>query len=197
MLFIQVANIINELVQNDPDLKFYHYGLPSEVNINTPNNFDPNSETGRLFPYVLQIPREMTGRAQQNAQQSIFETHNVELLIIDTYAYQAQSFEYKQDTQLKIFSKLQVLAERIIKAFIDYGEEVAIPPFNVGDYSIDPDAARLTANTRMVRVNISLVFASACSSYRYNIGNLFPVNPEDGETTDKEDENDKDSIIQP
>ena len=115
MLFIQIANIINGLVQLDPDIKYYHYGLPEDVNRNIPNNFDPTSDTGRKFPYVLQIPRQLTARAQQNGTQSLFETHTVELLFIDTYAYQAQQFDFKRDTQLKIFSKLQVLAERIIK----------------------------------------------------------------------------------
>jgi len=196
MLFIQIANIINELVQLDPDLKYYHYGLPEDVNRNIPNNFDPNSDTGRLFPYVLQIPRQLTARTQQNATQSLFETHTVELLFIDTYAYNAQKFDFKRDTQIKIFSKLQVLAERIIKGLQEYAEEVALPPFNISDYTIDPDAARFTANTRMIRVNLSLVFPSACSSYDYDLS-MLEVDPNDTVTTDLEDVNDTTPIVEP
>ena len=196
MLFIQVANIINQLVQADPDINYYHYGLPEDLNRNIPNNFDPNSETGRLFPYVLQIPRELTARTQQNGSQSLFETHTVELLFIDTYAYQAQQFDFKRDTALKIFSKLQVLAERIIKGLQEYGEEVALPNFNVSDYTIDPDAARFTANTRMIRVNLSLVFPSACSGYDYDLS-ILEVDPNDTTTTDLEDVNDNTEIVQP
>lgn len=196
MLFIQVANIINELVQADPDLKYYHYGLPEDLNRNIPNNFDPNSDTGRLFPYVLQIPRELTARTQQNGSQSLFETHTVELLFIDVYAYNGQQFDQKRDTQLKIFSKLQVLAERIIKALQEYGEDVALPGFNVSDYTIDPDAARFTANTRMIRVNLSLVFPSACSAYDYDLS-ILETDPNDTTTTDKEDVNDNTEIVQP
>jgi hypothetical protein len=181
MLFIQIANIINELVQLDPDIKYYHYGLPEDVNRNIPNNFDPTSDTGRKFPYVLQIPRQLTARAQQNGTQSLFETHTVELLFI---------------TQLKIFSKLQVLAERIIKGLIEYAEEQALPPFNISDYTIDPDAARFTANTRMIRVNLSLVFPSACSEYDYDLS-ILAVDPNDTVTTDLEDVNDNTPIVQP
>ncbi len=196
MLFIQIANIINELVQLDPDIKYYHYGLPEDVNRNIPNNFDPTSDTGRKFPYVWQIPRQLTARAQQNGTQSLFETHTVELLFIDTYAYQAQQFDFKRDTQLKIFSKLQVLAERIIKGLIEYAEEQALPPFNISDYTIDPDAARFTANTRMIRVNLSLVFPSACSEYDYDLS-ILAVDPNDTVTTDLEDVNDNTPIVQP
>jgi len=196
MLFIQIANIINELVQLDPDIAYYHYGLPEDVNRNIPNNFDQSSDTGRKFPYVLQIPRQLTARSQQNGTQSLFETHTVELLFIDTYAYQAQQFDFKRDTQLKIFSKLQVLAERIIKGIIEYAQDVAIPPFNISDYTIDPDAARFTANTRMIRVNLSLVFPSACSEYDYDLSSL-EIDPNDTVTTDLEDVNDNTPIIQP
>ena len=196
MLFIQIANIINELVQLDPDLKYFHYGLPEDVNRNIPNNFDTNSDTGRLFPYVLQIPRQLTARTQQNSTQSLFETHTVELLFIDTYAYNAQQFDFKRDTQIKIFSKLQVLAERIIKGLQEYAEEVALPPFNISDYTIDPDAARFTANTRMIRVNLSLVFPSACSSYDYDLS-MLEVDPNDTVTTDLEDVNDSTPIVEP
>ena len=196
MLFIQVANILNQLVELDNDLKYYHYGLPQDVNRNIPNNSDPTSDTGRLFPYVLQIPRELTARTQQNGTQSLFETHTIELLFIDTYAYNAQQFDFKRDTQLKIFSKLQVLAERIIKGLQEYAEEQAIPPFNISDYTIDPDAARFTANTRMIRVNLSLVFPSACSSFDYDLSSL-EIDPNDTVTTDLEDINDNTPIVQP
>lgn len=196
MLFIQIANIINELVQLDPDLKYFHYGLPQDVNRNIPNNFDQNSDTGRLFPYVLQIPRALTARTQQNSGQSLFETHSLELLFIDTYNYNAQQFDFKRDTALKIFSKLQVLAERIIKGLLEYAEEQALPPFNISDYTIDPDAARFTANTRMIRVNLNLVFPSACSEYDYDIS-MLEVDPNDTTTTDLEDVNDNTEIVQP
>ena len=196
MLFIQIANIINELVQLDADLQYFHYGLPQDVNRNIPNNFDPNSDTGRLYPYVLQIPRELTARTQQNGTQSLFETHTVELLFIDTYAYNAQQFDFKRDTQLKIFSKLQVLAERIIKGLQEYAEEIAIPPFNISDYTIDPDPARFIANTRMIRVNLSLVFPSACSSFDYDLSSL-DIDPNDTVTTDLEDVNDSTPIVEP
>ena len=196
MLFIQIANIINELVQLDADLKYFHYGLPQDVNRNIPNNFDPNSDTGRLYPYVLQIPRELTARTQQNGTQSLFETHTVELLFIDTYAYNAQQFDFKRDTQLKIFSKLQVLAERIIKGLQEYAEDIAIPPFNISDYTIDPDPARFIANTRMIRVNLSLVFPSACSSFDYALSSL-EIDPNDTVTTDLEDVNDSTPIVEP
>jgi len=122
MLFIQIANIINELVQLDPDIKYYHYGLPEDVNRNIPNNFDPTSDTGRKFPYVLQIPRQLTARAQQNGTQSLFETHTVELLFIDTYDYQAQQFVVQGNVESQGLFLSQRIAYENVSQIISSGK---------------------------------------------------------------------------
>ena len=90
MLLVQIANIINDLVNNDPDINYFHFGFPNDVNINIANNYDPNAEVGRQFPYVLLLPPISTADVQQAGNRAVNETYNLEFIITDTYAYDGQ-----------------------------------------------------------------------------------------------------------
>jgi hypothetical protein len=171
MTITQLSNLFNLIVQNDAEYNFYHYGWPSDMNLNIQNNSDPNALTGRLFPYVLFMPPAVQARAMDNNVNSIFDTYTCELLITDTYAYNQGILTYKADTTIEIEQKLQVLAKKLIQYILDYSD-VSIPPFNVSDYNIEFDPYRFAADTRSIRVRFSLVFPAICDDSNLDISFL-------------------------
>ena len=173
MTITQLSNLFNLIVQNDSDYKFYHYGFPSDMNINISNNFDPTSDTGRLFPYVLLLPPILNSRAMESNTAAIYDTYQVEFLITDTYAYEQGLLTYKIDTTIELEQTLQILAKKMIQYLLDYSA-ISNPPFNVGDYRIEFDPYRFTADTRSIRVTLDLVIASpatgvglSCMDFQY------------------------------
>jgi hypothetical protein len=184
MTITQLSNLFNLIVQNDAEYNFYHYGWPSDMNLNIQNNSDPNALTGRLFPYVLFMPPAVQARAMDNNVNSIFDTYTCELLITDTYAYNQGVLTYKADTTIEIEQKLQVLAKKLIQYLLDYSN-VSIPPFNVSDYNIEFDPYRFTNDTRSIRIRLTLVFPAICDDSSLDISFL-PDDLSDIDTDDAE-----------
>lgn len=184
MTITQLSNLFNLIVQNDSDYKFYHYGFPSDMNINIGNNFDPLSDTGRLFPYVLMIPPILTSRAMESSTAAIYDTYNVEFLITDTYAYEQGVLTYKIDTTIELEQTLQILAKKMIQYLLDYSA-VSNPPFNVGDYRVEFDPYRFTAETRSIRVTLDLQVPAICDNLSLDISFL-PFDLDDIDTVDEE-----------
>ena len=184
MTITQLSNLFNLIVQNDADYRFYHYGFPSDMNINIGNNYDPLSDTGRLFPYVLLLPPILNSRAMESNTAAIYDTYQVEFLITDTYAYEQGVLTYKIDTTIELEQTLQILAKKLIQYLLDYSA-VSNPPFNVGDYRIEFDPYRFTADTRSVRVTLDLVVPAICDDQSLDISFL-PVDLEDIATADEE-----------
>ena len=186
MPITQLSNLFNLIVQNDPDYRFYHYGFPSDMNINISNNYDPLSDTGRLFPYVLLLPPILNSRAMESNTAAIFDTYQVEFLITDTYAYEQGVLTYKIDTTIELEQTLQILAKKLIQYLLDYSA-ISNPPFNVGDYRIEFDPYRFTADTRSIRVTLDLVVPAICDDQSLDISFL-PVDLEDIATADEENQ---------
>jgi hypothetical protein len=186
MTITQLSNLFNLIVQNDADYRFYHYGFPSDMNINIGNNYDPLSDTGRLFPYVLLLPPILNSRAMESNTAAIYDTYQVEFLITDTYAYEQGVLTYKIDTTIELEQTLQILAKKLIQYLLDYSA-VSNPPFNVGDYRIEFDPYRFTADTRSVRVTLDLVVPAICDDQSLDISFL-PVDLEDIATADEENQ---------
>lgn len=184
MTITQLSNIFNLIVQNDSDYRYYHYGFPSDMNINIQNNSDPLSVTGRLFPYVLLIPPVLQSRAMESSTEAIYDTYQIEFLITDTYAYNQGLLTYKNDTTIEIEQSLQILAKKIIQYLLDYSA-VSNPSFNVGDYRIEFDPYRFTADTRSIRVTLDLVIPAICDDQSLDISFL-PIDLEDISTIDQE-----------
>lgn len=180
MTITQLSNLFNLIVQNDAAYNYYHYGWPSDMNLNIQNNSDPNAETGRLFPYVLFMPPTVQSRAMDNNVNSIFDTYTCELLITDTYAYNQGLLTYKNDTTVEIEHKLQVLAKKFIQYLLDYSD-VAL--FNVSDYNVEFDPYRFTNDTRSIRIRLTLVFPAICDDESLDISFL----PEDYSNIDQYD----------
>ena len=124
MTITQLSNLFNLIVQNDSDYKFYHYGWPQDMNINISNNFDPTSDTGRLYPYVLLLPPTLQSRAMESSASSIFDTYTIEFLITDTYAYDQALLTYKTDTTIELEQSLQVLAKKMIQYLLEEVVEI-------------------------------------------------------------------------
>ena len=186
MTITQLSNLFNLIVQNDADYRFYHYGFPSDMNINIGNNYDPLSDTGRLFPYVLLLPPILNSRAMESNTAAIYDTYQVEFLITDTYAYEQGVLTYKIDTTIELEQTLQILAKKLIQYLLDYSA-ISNPPFNVGDYRIEFDPYRFTADTRSVRVTLDLVVPAICDDQSLDISFL-PVDLEDIATADEENQ---------
>ena len=186
MTITQLSNLFNLIVQNDSDYKFYHYGFPSDMNINIANNFDPTSDTGRLFPYVLLLPPILNSRAMESNTAAIYDTYQVEFLITDTYAYNQGLLTYKIDTTIELEQTLQILGKKMIQYLLDYSA-ISNPPFNVGDYRIEFDPYRFTADTRSIRVTLDLVVPAICDDETLDISFL-PVDLEDIATADEENQ---------
>jgi hypothetical protein len=186
MTITQLSNLFNLIVQNDADYRFYHYGFPSDMNINIGNNYDPLSDTGRLFPYVLLLPPILNSRAMESNTAAIFDTYQVEFLITDTYAYEQGVLTYKIDTTIELEQTLQILAKKLIQYLLDYSA-ISNPPFNVGDYRIEFDPYRFTADTRSVRVTLDLVVPAICDDQSLDISFL-PIDLEDIATADEENQ---------
>lgn len=161
MTITQLSNLFNLIVQNDPAFKFYHYGWPSDMNLNIQNNSDPAASTGRLFPYVLLLPPSVRSRAMDNNTNSIFDTYTVEFLVTDTYGYEPGQLTYRTDTTIEIEQRLQVLSKKLIQYLLDYSA-ISYPSFNVSDYRLDFDPYRFTADTRSIRVSFDLVIPAIC-----------------------------------
>ena len=186
MTITQLSNLFNLIVQNDADYRFYHYGFPSDMNINISNNYDPTSDTGRLFPYVLLLPPILNSRAMESNTAAIYDTYQVEFLITDTYAYEQGVLTYKIDTTIELEQTLQILAKKLIQYLLDYSA-ISNPNFNVGDYRIEFDPYRFTADTRSVRVTLDLVVPAICDDQSLDISFL-PVDLEDIATADEENQ---------
>ena len=52
MQLLKLSNLFNTITQAHPNFNHYHFGWRSDVLVNIPNNFDANSSTGKLFPFV-------------------------------------------------------------------------------------------------------------------------------------------------
>jgi hypothetical protein len=179
MLIVQLSNIFNLIIQNNPNLKTYHFGYPNDVNINVQNNYNQGAQTGNNFPYVLFIPPNISSRIQQNATQSIFDTYSCQLLFIDMYGYENDS-AYKPDTTAVVLSDLQKRVKEFFKELQQYAEILSLPPFNISDLEILVDAINFfVQNTRTLSVTFSLTFPSGCSDFDVDLSALLPENPND------------------
>ena len=171
MTISQLSNLFNLIVQNDVNFKFYHYGYPSDMNINIQNNFDHLASTGRMFPYLLLLPPTLNSRAMENSTQAIYDTYNVEFLLTDTYGYQSGLLTYDTSTTIEVENRLENYSKIVMQYLLQYSE-VSDPPFNVGNYKIEFDPYRFTADTRSVRVMFDLVFPAICSNDNLDISFL-------------------------
>jgi hypothetical protein len=186
MLISQISNIFNVIVQNNINLKTYHFGYPNDVNVNIQNNYNVDAATGNQFPYVLFLPPNISSRIQANAEQSIFDTYSCQLLFIDLYGYENDS-TYNSDTTAVILSNLQKRVKEFFKELQQYAEELSLPPFNISDLEILVDAINFfVQNTRTLSVTFTLTFPSGCSDFDVDLSALLPADPNDMTETDLE-----------
>ena len=184
MTIVQLSNLFNLISENMPDIGSYHYGWPSDMNLNIQNNYDPNASTGTKFPAVLFMPPTLSTRTDDSNTEALFSRYGVELLFTDTYGYNAQTLGYKSDTTVECEAKLQTIAAD----FINYLRAYAFASetsFNIGDYTVEFDPWRFVQKTRSIRIRFELVFPGICPDDDLNL-DFLPASFEDLETTDYE-----------
>ena len=50
MNLLKLSNFFNAISQAHTSFNYYHFGWRSDMLVNIPNNFDPNSSTGKTVP---------------------------------------------------------------------------------------------------------------------------------------------------
>jgi hypothetical protein len=178
----QISNLFNSIALASGLFKFYHYGWPQDMNINIQNNSDPNASLGSQFPYLLFMPPVISNTVLDSSN---YQTYQVELLLTDTYGFNAQHLDYKGDTTLDVESKLCEIAKQFVDYLRQYGEKVN---FDVNTFSFDIDPMRFVQNTRSVRVRFSLNFTAVCPDGTLDLSFL-PDNLDDIDEIDLENLN--------
>lgn len=173
---VTITNLLNKLVQLDPDLKFYHFGFINELNENPANNFNKSASAGRLFPSLDWIVPEKISCELSDPEKQII---NMDLFFADLYGYNNKG---QTDTRTKIETWRDVLkiAQRFILVF-----EKALCELNIGGFANTQCEFELNgsvSDSRIldVRVTFDLVLAGEC----YDIEN--EIIPEVTEVCDLE-----------
>ncbi len=55
MNLLHISNTLNQLVQQSAFFQSYHFGYHSDINTNTPNGYDPDNNTGKMYPHVTWV----------------------------------------------------------------------------------------------------------------------------------------------
>lgn len=55
MNLLHISNTFNLLVQQSTFFQSYHFGYHTDINANTPNNFDINNEAGKMYPHITWV----------------------------------------------------------------------------------------------------------------------------------------------
>jgi len=133
MTLTQLSNLFNSIALASGLFKFYHYGWPQDMNINIQNNSDPNASLGSQFPYLLFMPPVISNTVLDSSN---YQTYQVELLLTDTYGFNAQQLDYKGDTTLDVENNLCQIGRQFVDYLRQYGNKVN---FDVLDYTFDID----------------------------------------------------------
>jgi len=55
MNLLHISNTLNSLVQQSAFFQSYHFGYHTDINTNTPNNYDKDGNTGKFYPHVTWV----------------------------------------------------------------------------------------------------------------------------------------------
>ena len=55
MNLLHISNTFNALVQQSAFFQSYHFGYHTDINANTPNNYDKDGNTGKFYPHVTWV----------------------------------------------------------------------------------------------------------------------------------------------
>lgn len=107
---IHLQNLFVKLVQADENLKFYHFGWLSDLDINPTNVFNVDAKTGRLFPCLDWIvPDEIS----YNPNEPEKETITMCLYFSDLQGYNNKGAQDSR-TQIEVWRDLMAIAKRFL-----------------------------------------------------------------------------------
>ena len=122
---VTITDLLNKLVQQDTELKYYHFGYLDELQQNPENNFNQQAKTGRLFPCLdWIIPEEIT----HNLSEPELEKIPMYLVFSDLQGYDNKT---NQDTRsrIEVWRDLKRTAKRFVLLF-----ERALCELNYGGF---------------------------------------------------------------
>jgi hypothetical protein len=178
MSLTKISNLFNQLCQTHPDVKYYHYGWQSDINITVPNNFtlgsgEQTNPRGKKYPSLtLEFPSERW-ELGGGGSQSFLRTF---LIFNDTQRYNSEdgsnnpkSLVEQQDVLKKIAVDIITNFNRIGRAF---GGKKIMQIRNINNviYSGEARADRLVE----LVVDLEIYYFIECSSFIADIENLPP-----------------------
>lgn len=79
MKLVEISNLFNLVTRVHPTFLNYHFGWPSDMVRNVVNNYDPNQQTGTLYPAVLVSPPDIRFNPVDLKTRYQFRVHFLEL----------------------------------------------------------------------------------------------------------------------
>lgn len=173
---VKVSNLLNKLVQIDPDLNFYHFGWLNEINENPANNFNKTASAGRLFPSLDWIVPERIINTYQDPEKQIIK---MDLFFSDLYGYNNKGVT---DTRSKIETWRDIL--KIAQRFILYLDK-GLCELEIGGISSEQIEYELNGSAADARIlDIKVTFEIVIFGECFDINNI--IIPEIPETCDLE-----------
>jgi hypothetical protein len=191
MDIVRLSNIFNAISVLHPNINYYHCGIHSKVNQSgIPNNFDPLNEVGVQYPFLL-FPYPALTASKNASTQKLTTTMTLELNLYDTMFYNNDSTSNTR-TEVEIMRDLDTIANDVLAGFkIAAAREVGANGcrwIQVNDgtgFEYIPYAH----NNRLacIRMFITVVFATPCSTVVFDFDSLAPTTPVPTEDYDYED----------
>lgn len=174
MTITQISNYFNAIVQSYVDMKFYHYGWTSAINVNVQNNFTGNNSRGKKYPalhmdFITERPTILSKDVKSQA--------TIPLIFSDTQEYKSEDGSTKTKSLAEMHSELQKLAINVISELNRIGRSLG-GRNHFGVLTTQP-TFRYTANARNDRLvelftQIEIFYFPDCSDFTANIEGLDP-----------------------
>lgn len=185
MTLTQLSNLWNLIVQAHPELKSYHFGWRSDVNVNTANNYDPTNDLGSQYPRVHFTP-PIGNFNTQDANNSI----KAMLFFDDLQGYDNEG-NLTKNTKAEQWSKLFVHAFQFFRTARQStrklaNQSLAVEIQNV-TYTYDSD----THNRRLISIvcECDIIAKVKCNDLNLDLTQFNPEQPFPVAEWDYEDPN--------
>jgi hypothetical protein len=170
----QISNVFNQILQSYVDMKFYHYGWTSDVNINIKNNFTGDNTRGKKYPALhMDFPSEQVTFQRPTVK----TTANINLIFTDTQEYLSDNGATNLRSIVEMHTVLKNLAINVISEFNRLGRSLSgIDNFGVltNQFTFNYDA---NANAhKLVRLftTIQVFYHDICPTLEVDIDALNP-----------------------
>lgn len=114
MNLLKFSNLVNQIVYLHPDIRSYHFGWLSDALQNTENNYNPDLETGKLYPHLL-----MNVPDGSLDIRDLSNTANVEFRLFDLQQATLEG-EAVTDTLLEMWLRLKEDLTQVLRELYHY-----------------------------------------------------------------------------